>query len=414
MQDIMINSWLKNIGPGPLVAAAFIGPGTVTVCTLAGVEFGYDLLWAMVLSIGATIVLQGMAARMGIVTQKGLSELIRQELTIPVLKWTAIVLILAAIFIGNAAYEAGNISGGVLGLEAIFGDFNIPLGAKDNSINGYSLLIGMIAFTLLYFGNYKIIERAMVGLVVLMSLAFLCTAILTKPDIIAIVRGMFVPKFPEESTLRIISLVGTTVVPYNLFLHAALVKEKWKTKTDLQYAKRDTIIAVILGGLVSIAIIIAAAAANLSEVKNASDLAKGLTPLFGLNATYFLAIGLFAAGITSAITAPLAAAFVVNGCLNWKESINTTKFRRVWMVILLLGIVFSSFGFKSIAIINFAQVANGILLPVIAGFLLWIMNKKNILGNYRNSLLQNILGFTILAFTIVLGAKSILKVFNSL
>jgi Mn2+/Fe2+ NRAMP family transporter len=84
------------------------------------------------------------------------------------------------------------------------------------------------------------------------------------------------------------------------------------------------------------------------------------------------------------------------------------------MVILLLGIVFSSFGFKSIAIINFAQVANGILLPVIAGFLLWIMNKKNILGNYRNSLLQNILGFTILAFTIVLGAKSILKVFNSL
>ena len=95
----MINSWLKNIGPGPLVAAAFIGPGTVTVCTLAGVEFGYDLLWAMVLSIGATIVLQGMAVRMGIVTQKGLSELIRQELTIPVLKWTAIVLILSLIHI---------------------------------------------------------------------------------------------------------------------------------------------------------------------------------------------------------------------------------------------------------------------------------------------------------------------------
>ena len=118
----MIKNWFKNIGPGPLVAAAFIGPGTVTLCTLAGVGFGYTLLWAMVLSIFATIVLQEMAARLGIIAQKGLSEVIRTEIKNPLLKTLTLILIISAIVIGNAAYEAGNISGGVLGLETIFGN----------------------------------------------------------------------------------------------------------------------------------------------------------------------------------------------------------------------------------------------------------------------------------------------------
>jgi len=106
----VIRNWFKNIGPGPLVAAAFIGPGTVTVCTLAGVNFGFSLLWAMLLSILATIVLQEMSARMGIISQKGLSEVIRSEISNPIFRTLAIVLILSAIVIGNAAYEAGNIS----------------------------------------------------------------------------------------------------------------------------------------------------------------------------------------------------------------------------------------------------------------------------------------------------------------
>ena len=134
----MIKNYLKNIGPGPLVAAAFIGPGTVTVCTLAGVGFGFALLWAMVFSVIATLVLQEMSARLGIITQKGLSEVIRTEIKHPFFKNIVILLILSAILIGNAAYEAGNISGGVLGLEAIFGNTNIKSG--NLSINGFSLI----------------------------------------------------------------------------------------------------------------------------------------------------------------------------------------------------------------------------------------------------------------------------------
>ncbi|MCK8481209.1 Nramp family divalent metal transporter [Psychroserpens algicola] len=408
----MIKNWFKHIGPGPLVAAAFIGPGTVTVCTLAGVNFGFSLLWAMLLSFVATVVLQEMSARLGIISQKGLSEIITSEISNPIVKILAIILILSAIVIGNAAYEAGNISGSVLGLEAVFGESKLLV--FGHSVNVFPLLIGGVAFILLFIGNYKILEKALVSLVILMSLAFLTTAILTKPSLSEVIKGLFVPKFSNDNILTVIALVGTTVVPYNLFLHASLVKEKWKHKADLKHARKDTIVAVVLGGVVSMCIIISAAAIKTAEVTNAADLAKGLEPLFGHYSSYFLSLGLFAAGITSAITAPLAAAYVASGCLGWSSSMKTKRFRMVWMFILGLGVLFSSIGFKSIEIIKFAQVANGLLLPVIAGFLLWIMNKTSILGTYKNTLVQNILGFVIFGIAIFLGVKSILKVFNLL
>lgn len=408
----MIKNWLKNIGPGPLVAAAFIGPGTVTVCTLAGVNFGFALLWAMLLSILATVILQEMSARLGIIAQKGLSEVIRTEISNPVIRTMAIILILSAIVIGNAAYEAGNISGSVLGLETLIGNPTLNLGALK--LNLLSLIIGVIAFIILYIGNYKILEKSLISLVILMSFSFLITAILTKPDVMEILKGLFVPTFSNESILTVIALVGTTVVPYNLFLHAALVKEKWKNDSDLKYARKDTIIAVVLGGIVSICIIVSAAAIKSTEVSNAVDLAKGLEPLFGNFSSYFLSIGLFAAGITSAITAPLAAAYVASGCLGWSTNMQSMRFKVVWMFILGLGVLFSSVGFKSIEIIKFAQVANGLLLPVIAGFLLWIMNRSSILGTYKNSQLQNVFGFLVLGLAIFLGIKSIMKVFNFL
>lgn len=408
----MIIKWIRNVGPGTLVAAAFIGPGTVTLCTLAGVNFGFNLLWAMLLSIIATIILQEMAARLGIISQKGLSEVIREEIRIPFLKQFITILILSAIVIGNASYEAGNISGGILGLETVFGEFKFIFG--NFSINFMSIIIGIIAFVLLYIGNYKFLEKALVTLVLLMSFSFLITAVVTKPSILEILKGMFVPKFPEKSLLTIIGLIGTTVVPYNLFLHAFLVKERWKKKEDVLLAKKDTIVSIVLGGLVSMTIIVSAASIPSKDILNVADLAEGLAPLYGEFAKYFLALGLFAAGITSAITAPLAAAYVAKDCLGFKGNMQSKSFRAVWMVILFLGVLFSSIGIKPIEIIKFAQVANGMLLPLIAGILLWIMNKKNVLGSFVNTKKQNVLGFIILAITVFLGAKGILKVFNLL
>ncbi|TMM57120.1 divalent metal cation transporter [Maribacter algarum] len=395
----------KKIGPGVLVAAAFIGPGTVTACTLAGVDFGYALLWAMLLSVLATIVLQEMSARLGIITQKGLAEVIKQELKTPWIRYTVVAIVLGAIVVGNAAYEAGNIGGATLGLEAIFG---------TTYISFYPWIIGICAFILLYIGSYKVLEKVLVSLVIVMSLSFLVTAIITKPNVMAMLKGLFVPSVPNESILTIIALVGTTVVPYNLFLHASLVSEKWKSPDDLKAVKRDTYISIALGGLVSMSIIIAATSIQSGEVKNVMDLAKGLQPLYGDAAKYFMGIGLFAAGVTSAITAPLAAAYVANSCFGWKVGLKHLKFKLVWMIILGVGVLFMSFGIKPIEVIKFAQIANGILLPAIAIFLLWVVNRPSVMGKYKNTLLQNIFGLLIIALAIVLGAKSIFKVIGML
>lgn len=393
----------KKIGPGVLVAAAFIGPGTVTACTLAGIQFGYALLWAMFLSVIATIVLQEMSARMGIVSRQGLADAIKSRISSPMVRKTAIVIILAAIVIGNAAYEAGNIGGAALGLEAVFG---------TTANNYYPFIIGAIAFALLYLGNYKVLEKVLISLVLLMSLSFLITAIIIKSDLIAIVKGLFLPSMPADSIFTVIALIGTTVVPYNLFLHASLVQEKWKSVHNLKDARRDTFFAVVLGGIVSMAIIVVATNIPGKEVSSALDIAKGLEPLYGNMAKYFMGIGLFAAGITSAITAPLAAAYVANSCFGWKATMKDIRFKLVWIIILVIGVFSLSFDVKPVEIIKFAQFANGILLPVTAVFLLWIVNKKSVMGTYKNSVFQNVLATAIIILVIGLGIKSILKVFE--
>jgi manganese transport protein len=133
-------------GPGMLVTAAFIGPGTVTSCTLAGAKFGYTLVWALAFATIATVVLQNLSARVALVRGQGLGEAIMEALPSPALKWAAAALLAAALILGNAAYEAGNISGSALGIEAIIGgDFGLPL----------PLLVGLLAIALLAAGNPK-------------------------------------------------------------------------------------------------------------------------------------------------------------------------------------------------------------------------------------------------------------------
>lgn len=393
---------LKKIGPGVLVAAAFVGPGTLTMCTLAGAQFGYALIWALLVSVLATIVLQGMAGRIGVVAQTGLVDVVRTELKTPWVKKFVIVVVLAAILIGNAAYEAGNIGGATLGLNQLF--------PSENLTFFYPIIVGIFIFVLLWFSSYKILERVFVGLVGIMGVSFLICALMTKPAFLEILKGMVVPAMPEGGLFTVIALVGTTVVPYNLFLHASLVKQKWKSSKELNTVKWDTAVSIGLGGLVSMAILVTAASVSMDNINNALDMAKGLEPLFGKMAVYFMAIGLLAAGITSAITAPLAAAFVASSCFNWGGNMDDRRFKFVWTLVLLCGVFFLSFNIKPIEVIQFAQVANGLLLPIMAILLLWIVNRKNVMGEYKNTVFQNILGFAIVGFAIFLGVKSILKV----
>ena len=394
--------WFGDIGPGVLIAAAFIGPGTVTLCTIAGASFGYSLIWAIILSTFSTIVLQEMSLRIGLVTRMNLAEVIRTSIKSKILNRFIILLIISSILIGNTAYEAGNITGASLGISAII---------NYESINYIPVFIGLIAFVILYQGDYKILEKSLVSLVIVMSISFFITAIMTRPDITSLLKGIFKPQVNSSNLIVVLGLIGTTVVPYNIFLHSSLVSEKWNSIEKLKVARIESFISILLGGLVSLSIIITAASVSNQNVTGVIDLAKGLEPLYGKFAIYFLGLGLFASGITSSITAPLAAAYVAKSCFGWNNSLKSKRFRLVWIFILITGVFVSMIKINPIEIIKFAQFSNSLLLPIIAIILLWLINDKNIISSKFNYKYQNIFGFLIVIISLVLGIKGLISLF---
>ena len=413
----MILERLKAIGPGAIVAAAFIGPGTLTVASTSGGEFGYTLLWAVAFSTFACLVLQEMSARLGVVAQLGVGESITKHFPIPWLRPLMIGLVLAAVLIGNAAYESGNLSGGVLGAQ---------VAAKTEKLGLWKpvivLTVASIAFGLLWTAKYKVIERSLIVLVAIMGSVFLTAAVLVRPDFSALADGLFWPRIPEHGWLTVVALIGTTVVPYNLFLHASTVKERWSSPDDLKNARLDTAISVIGGGLITAAILIVAtpfAADPQSVLGEQSKVAK-LTQIFLASSdelggwfSWFIAFGFCVAGLSSAITAPLAAAYATAELFGWPKKLSDWRFRVIWILVLLTGVSFA-LRFKSPELIVFAQVANGLLLPIVAVFLIWATNSEAILGRHKNSLRANFLGVTVVFITIGLGLFGILKAFKDI
>jgi len=396
---------MRRFGPGLVVTAAFIGPGTVTTASVSGASFGFALLWAVLFSLLATMVLQEMAARLGLVTGHGLSEALRSTFRQPLVRGLVAVLVISAITFGNAAFETGNITGAALGLAALNG----------GTVALWSILVGVAAFALLATGRYRVVERALIVLVATMGLVFLTTAIMVRPDPAALWQGL-VPQLPQGSALTVIALIGTTVVPYNLFLHSSSVNEKWHgvdTATALRESRADTVLSIGLGGLITMAILATAAAAFFGSgiaVNNAGTMATQLEPLLGAGARYFFAAGLMAAGITSAVTAPLAAAYATAGALGLPRDYHDRRFQAVWAAIIVIGTVLAAVGTKPVAAILFAQAANGLLLPLIAGFLLLVMNRSELLGQWRNRMASNLLGGAVILVVSALGIFQLLRV----
>lgn len=393
-----------SIGPGALVAAAFIGPGTVTACTLAGANFGYALIWALVFATIATVILQDMAARLGVGARLGLGEALMQSVGTGPLKWAAGGLVFAALAIGNGAYEAGNLAGGALGAEAIFG-----AGSPDRRI--IVLLLSLLAAAMLLYGKYKPLERLLIGLVMVMSAAFILSAILVRPDLSAFAAGL-VPRIPDGGLLTTIALIGTTIVPYNLFLHAAAARHRWEAADGVKAARADTVVSIGFGGLVSILIVATAAAALFQKgiaVESATDMARSIEPAFGAAARYLVGIGLLAAGLTSAITAPMATAYALSEIVGGDADKRKTLFRYTALAVVVAGASISMLGLKPVSLILIAQYANGLLLPIIAIFLLVVMNRKALLGTHANGLASNLAGGAVVLITLGLGVRMILR-----
>ncbi len=399
----------RPFGPGLLVAAAFIGPGTVTTASVAGAQFGFALVWAVGFSIFATLVLQEMAARLGIIARSGFGEALRTAIRTPFFRLLLLSLVVLGIGGGNAAFEMGNILGASVALAEVSG---LPT-------SSWALVVGGLAFVLLWSGTYAAIERVLVFLVLLMSGVFLLTALLVQPSLSDILTGFFSPTLPAGSFVTVMALIGTTVVPYNLFLHAGAVQAKWPAtlfaSQALRESRRDTFLSIGLGGVLTLALVATAAAAFFRQgiaLENATSIAKQLEPLVGSHAPLLFATGLFAAGLTSAITAPLAAAYATAGVLGWSVDRDTGKVRLVWSTVVLIGTGLAFLGQHPLVAILLAQAVNACLLPLLAGCLLFVMNQQNLLGSYTNGMLANMAGGAVVLIVTSLGVFQFFRVFG--
>ncbi len=393
---------MRRFGPGMLVAAAFIGPGTVTTASIAGANFGFVLMWALLLSIIVTFVLQEMSSRLGIVSGLGLSEALRSSINNHFLKAFLMILIVSALGIGNAAFEVGNITGAAIGLSQI----------SSLSISSSVLIVGILVLILLGTRIFKILEQILTVLVVIMSLLFLLTMITIEIDYSKLLRGLFTPTVAASSLLTIMALIGTTVVPYNLFLHADASKRKWKDQEvtqALNNSRVDTAISIGLGGLITLAIMSTSAVAFFGSSMEISseNLARQLEPILGSYSSYIFNFGLFVAGITSAVTAPLAASIAVTEALGWKNDPSSFRFKLVWIIILLIGLLFAYFGTKPLQAILFAQATNALLLPFLALFLFYVVNNSRLMGSHKNTITINMIALIIIMAVVLLSSYKI-------
>ncbi|WP_164218613.1 Nramp family divalent metal transporter [Virgibacillus sp. YIM 98842] len=395
---------LKAIGPGAIISASFVGPGTITTATEAGASFGYALLWALVFSVITTMVLQIMTARLGIIGRKGLGAAVRDQFAHPVLKNTVSVFVIASIFIGCAAYMSGDMNGTSLGINTITGW----------SIDVIGPIVGVVVLLLGLSGSYKLIEKVMIVLVIVMSIVFITTMVMARPDLAGVFTGAFVPSMPAGSIITIIALIGTTVVPYNLFIHSGTVQEKWSQPSDLKESRRDIFVSIGMGGLISASILITSGTLMRGiEVETVADLALQLEPLLGSWAENFLAIGIFSAGFSSMTASALGAAITTSSVLKWENGMANWRFKLVFSAVIIIGILSFTLNFEPLEVLLFAQALNGLLLPGIAFILMLIMNNKKLLGEYVNSVKMNVAGSLIVIVCFALGLYSLITAISS-
>jgi Mn2+/Fe2+ NRAMP family transporter len=384
-----------------VISAAFIGPGTVTTAASSGARFGYALLWALMFSTVACLVLQEASARVTVASGRTLAQAIRERFSGGASGLTAVLLVLGAIVLGCAAYQAGNILGAVAG--AGLGTSLPP--------EILTLIIGVVAGALLWFGTTTMVARLLGVVVALMGVTFLATAVLIDPPIGELLRGTLVPSLPAGSSLLVLGLIGTTVVPYNLFLGSGLAAGQ-KLK-DLRFGLT---IAVVLGGLISMGVLVVGTA--VTGAFGYETLSGALSERLGGWAGAFFAFGLFAAGLSSAVTAPLAAAITAKGLFGasggdrWGEK--SMRYRAVWIGVLATGVLFGLIDVKPIPAIILAQALNGVLLPFVAVFLLLVVNDRDLVGERGlNGPVANSLTGLVVAVTIVLGTSKVVQAFCS-
>ena len=366
-----------------VISAAFIGPGTITAAAKAGANYGYSLIWCLLFSIVSTAILQETSSRIAILSNKTPGEMISIYLN---RRYSTIVKIIIGFTIGFGctAYQSGNIIGAVSGFELISGE-----SSNFNLITFTSLII-----LLLLIGSQRKLTFFLGAIVAIMGFSFVWMVFQMEFNLKQIFLSGLIPALPKDSELLASSLIGTTIVPYNIFLGYHLASGQ-----KVKQMRLGLIPAILIGGFISLCILLLGT--GLTEEFSFLNFANSLSQTLGNFSVIFLGSGLFLAGLSSALTSPLAAQMTLNGLFKDR------KFNWILFVVVFLGGFFGFIGGSPVYVIIVAQAINGIILPVVVIFLYIMVNDKRIVGDGNtNGLLANFLLLSIVGLVSFIGLKN--------
>jgi Mn2+/Fe2+ NRAMP family transporter len=390
--------FLSVIGPGIITGSVDNDAGGITTYSVAGANYGYRLLWTLLPSFIALLTVQEMNARMGIVTGKGLADLIRENFGVRITFYIFAFLLVADI--GNTATEFAGVAGSLMVFN-VDKNISVPLAA-------------IAVWILVVKGDYKISEKVFLLFSVFL-LSYIVSAILAKPDWGEIGKAMLKPEIQMDNAyiLTMLGLVGTTVAPWMQFYMQSSVIEKGIKIADYKYTIWDVVVGCIVTVVVAFFIIVSCAATlhvNGVTINEAKDAALSLKPFAGALAGEVFAFGLFVASVFSAAILPLAASFYICEAFGFEAGINK-KFSKApqfyslftFIILIAVGIILIP-NAPLIAITLWTQVLNAILLPVVLICMMIIINKEEIMGEYVNKRYQNIIGWATSGILITLSA----------
>jgi Mn2+/Fe2+ NRAMP family transporter len=393
------------IGPGFITANVDNDPGGILTYSQAGAKYGYTLLWTLVPTTVALIVVQEMAARMGAITGKGLSDLIREEFGLRMTFFTMIVLGFADF--GNIAAEfAGLASGmGVFGVSKLIA---VTLGAA-------------LVWTVIVRGSYKPVERVLL-IFSMIYFAYPVSAILAHPDWKAALTSTIVPQFNSDPgyLVMIVGLIGTTITPWMQFYLQASIVEKGVSKRNYGLSRIDVIFGCVVTDVIAFFIVVACAAtifhSDHREITDVADAAKALAPFAGKFAAILFAVGLVNASLMSAAILPLATTYNICEGLGFESGIDhrfrdAPIFYGLYTALIVCGAGFVLIpGLPLLKVILISQVANGILLPFVLAFMLILINRERLMGEYKNGPWGNAIAG---ATSVIMVVLTIMLIYNS-
>ena len=378
----IIKNIIKSIGPGIIIAAVVLGPGSITVASRIGASYGFTFLWVLIFAFLFMITYTSMSARFGIVNNRSILQTIATTYG----RWFSIIISTSA-FLSALSFQFGNNLGIGIGMHGITG--------VDERL--WPLIFTPLALLLLFWARnlYSIMEKLMIILVMVMIISFFLNLVLTRPEIVPILKG-FIPHSVEREQLSILAaLLGTSFSLTGAIYHSYLAQDKGWKKGNLKSSLKDTYIGILMLSLITGVIIITSAASLHPmgiQVNSAADMALQLEALFGIYAKVVFSIGLCAAAFSSLMVNALIGGGLMSDGLGMGRSMNDKVPRIFTMIILLAGMFVAVFlRGNVIYTLIIAQASSILAVPLIAIGLFITANNKEIMGSYRNKWWQNII-----------------------